>query len=148
MKEILIRRDKENINSLVSYKVIIDNRETILIGNGETKNVLLDKIPVEVYVKLNWLKSKVVTVDSNTVELIVKGVKVKNWFDPRIIGAFILVTLIPRLILGDSHLVKVLNMVGLSILFIWAIYAFALRRNDWIIIDKRQSFCNQKSNQL
>ena len=137
MKEILIRRDKENTNALVNYKVIIDNRETILIGNGETKKVLLDKIPVNIYAKLNWLKSKEVTVDSNTAEIIVKGEKLKNWFAPRIGSGFILVTIIPRMIWHNSQLATTVIVVGLSILIILTIYIFVLRRNDWVIIDKK-----------
>jgi len=137
MKEILIRRDKENTNGLVNYKVIIDNRETILIGNGETKKVLLDKIPVNVYAKLNWIKSKEVTVDVNTVEIIVKGEKLKNWFAPRIVSIFILVTIIPRMIWHNSQLANTIIVVGLSILIILTTYIFVLKRSDWVIIDKK-----------
>ena len=137
MKEILIRRDKENANELVNYKVIIDNRETILIGNGETKKVLLDIVPVNVYAKLNWLKSKEVTVDSNTLELIVKREKMKNWFPPRLRGLFILVMLIPRMIWHNSKLATTLIVIGLSIFFFLTAYYFIIKRTVLVIIDKK-----------
>jgi len=137
MKEILIRRDKENANELVNYKVIIDNRETILIGNGETKKVLLDIVPVNVYAKLNWLKSKEVTVDSNTLELILKREKMKNWFPPRLRGLFILVILIPRMIWHNSQLATTFIVIGLSIFFFLTSYAFIIKRTVLVIIDKK-----------
>ena len=137
MKEILIRRDKENANELVNYKVIIDNRETILIGNGETKKVLLDIVPVNVYAKLNWLKSKEVTVDSNTLELIVKREKMKNWFPPRLRGLFILVMLIPRMIWHNSKLATTFIVIGLSICFFLTAYAFIIKRTVLVIIDNK-----------
>jgi len=137
MKEILIRRDKENANELVNYKVIIDNRETILIGNGETKKVLLDIVPVNVYAKLNWLKSKEVTVDSNTLELILKREKMKNWFPPRLRGLFILVMLIPRMIWHNSKLATTLIVIGLSIFFFLTAYYFIIKRTVLVIIDKK-----------
>jgi len=137
MKEILIRRDKENTNEVVNYKVIIDNRETILIGNGETKKVLLDIVPVNVYAKLNWLKSKEVTVDSNTLELILKREKMKNWFPPRLRGLFILVMLIPRMIWHNSKLATTLIVIGLSIFFFLTAYYFIIKRTVLVIIDKK-----------
>ena len=78
MKEIIIRRVHENYG-MMNYKVVIENGQTILIGNGETKKVLLDKIPVKVYAKQGWLKSIDVTIDNSTTELILKNEKMKNW---------------------------------------------------------------------
>ena len=137
MKEIIVRRDQENINRLVNYKLIVDDGQTILIGNGETKRVFVDKIPVKVYAKLNWLKSRQVTVDSTTTELILKGEKIKSWLAPRLVGLLILTTLLPRMIWDGSPIAKQISVVGLSLILIWTIYAFIIKSDDWVLIDKK-----------
>jgi Pyruvate/2-oxoacid:ferredoxin oxidoreductase gamma subunit len=136
MKEITIRREKEKINRLVSYKVVVEDGPTILIGNGETKKVYVDKVPTKVYAKLNWLKSKEVTIDATTSELIIKGERIKNWFAPRMVGVFILITLLPRMIWDESSIAKTFSIVGLSILLAWTIYAFLIKNDDWLLIEK------------
>jgi hypothetical protein len=59
MKEIIIKRDQEKINGLIDYKVIIEDGQTLIIGNGETRKILLDKTPTKVYAKMRWFKSSV-----------------------------------------------------------------------------------------
>jgi hypothetical protein len=86
MKEIIIKRDQENINKRAIYKVVISDGETVLIKNGETKKVRVDLIPTKVRAKMNWLKSRKVTIDSATSEITLKGEKIKNWVAPRILG--------------------------------------------------------------
>jgi len=137
MKEITIRREQEKINRLVSYKVVVEDGPTILIGNGETKKVYVDKVPTKVYAKLNWLKSKQVTIDATTSELIIKGERIKSWFAPRMAGVFILITLLPRMIWDESSIAKTFSIVALSFLLAWTIYAFIIKNDDWLLIETR-----------
>lgn len=137
MKEIIIKRDQENINKRAIYKVVISDGETVLIKNGETKKVRVDLIPTKVRAKMNWLKSRKVTIDSATSEITLKGEKIKNWVAPRILGLFILTTLIPRMIWDEAPLTKTVSIVGLSIILIWTIYVFIIKNNDWILIETK-----------
>lgn len=137
MKDITIRREQEKINRLVSYQFIVEDGPTILIRNGEIKKVYLDKVPTKVYAKLNWLKSKEVTIDATTSELIIKGEKIKSWFAPKMVGVFILITLLPRMIWEGSAIPKTLSVIGLSVLLAWTIYAFMIKSDDWVLIETR-----------
>jgi|JI9StandDraft_1071089.scaffolds.fasta_scaffold553660_1 hypothetical protein len=137
MKEIIIKRDQEKINGLVNYRVIIEDGQTILIGNGETKKVFIDKIPTKAYAKLNWLRSREVTIDSKTTEINLKGEKIKSWLAPRIAGFLILITLLPRMIWDGSSIAKTVSIVGLSIILVWTIYAFIIKSNDWVLIETK-----------
>lgn len=136
MKEIIIRRAHENY-AMMNYKFIIDNGQTIRIGNGETKKIQLDNVPVIVHAKQGWLKSKDVTIDHSTTELILKSAKIKSGIDRWSGGFLALSVLIPMAIWDDYPIAKTISIVGSSILFIWAIYAFVIKRDDWILIEKR-----------
>jgi len=137
MKEILIRRDQETFNKAVSYKVVFEDGQIVSLENGETKKVIIHKVPDTVYAQLNWHRSKTIVIDETTTELILKAVKIKNWFAPRVFGFVILITLLPRLIWDEAPFVKPLSIIGLSTLLLWTIYAFIIKSNDWILIDKR-----------
>ena len=136
MKEIVIRRCHENI-AMANYKVVVENGSTILIGNGENKKIQLDNIPVKVYAKQGWLRSKYVTIDNSTTELILKYEKTKGWIAPGIGGLTLMILLLPKSIWEDSPMANTISIVGLSIIVAWVIYAFVIRRNNWILIEKR-----------
>tara|TARA_R110000868_G_scaffold293022_1_gene553537 strand:- start:70 stop:489 length:420 start_codon:yes stop_codon:yes gene_type:complete len=136
MKELIIRRVHQNYGML-NYKIAIENGETILIRNGETKNVILDNIPVKVYAKQTWLKSKSVTVDDSTTELILKNDVIKGRTAFWAMVLFILFLLLP-MELGDIYpITKTIGVAGCSIIFLWAIYAMVIKRDEWIIIEKK-----------
>ncbi len=137
MKEILIRRDQETFNKSVSYKVIFEGGQVASLENGETRKVIIHKIPGSVYAQLNWHRSKTVVIDETTSELTLKADKIKNWFAPRILGLITLITLLPRLIWDEAPFVKPLSIIGLSTLLLWTIYALIIKSNDWIRIEKR-----------
>ncbi|MBN8653805.1 MAG: hypothetical protein J0L67_20415 [Cytophagales bacterium] len=137
MKEILIRRDQETFNKSVSYKVVFEDGQIVSLENGETKKVIIHKVPGTVYAQLNWHRSKTIVIDETTTELILKADKIKNWFGPRVFGFVILITLLPRLIWDEAPFVKPLSIIGLSILLLCTIYAFIIKSNDWILIEKR-----------
>lgn len=122
---------------MVNYKVVIENGPSFLIGNGETKKVLLDNIPVKVYTKQGWFKSKDVTIDHSTTELILKNEKIKNRIAPVIGGLLVLTILLPKTIWVGSPIANTISISGLSIIIAWIIYAFVIKRNDWILIEKR-----------
>lgn len=137
MKEILIRRDQENFNKSVSYQVVFDDGQKFSLENGETKRALVRTTPTSVYAKLNWHRSKKITIDGSTSELILKAEKFKSWFAPRILAFIILITLVPRFIWEDEPFVKPVTIIGLSIMLGWTIYAFIIKSNDWILIEKK-----------
>ncbi|MFN5169274.1 MAG: hypothetical protein ACK5DD_06590 [Cyclobacteriaceae bacterium] len=137
MKKIIIRRDQEQINLSVDYKVVFDDGPTISIGNGETKKIFLENIPVTAYAKLNWLRSKQVTIDATTTELVLKGEKTKSRLASGI-GALLLLTLLPRLIWGHSPLSNTLAIIALSVILAWTIYAFIIKSNDWVLIELKK----------
>jgi hypothetical protein len=137
MKEIIIKRDQEKINGLIDYKVIIEDGQTLIIGNGETRKILLDKTPTKVYAKMRWFKSREVTIDSKTTEINLKGERLKSWLAPRIGGLFILITLLPRMIWEEAPIAKTFTIVGLSLILIWTIYAFIIKSDDWILIETK-----------
>ncbi len=77
MKEIIISRVQQNYGML-NYKLVIENGKTILIRNGETKKIFLDNVPTKIYAKQTWFKSKKVTIDNSTSELILKNDRKKG----------------------------------------------------------------------
>jgi hypothetical protein len=99
--------------------------------------VFIDKIPTKAYAKLNWLRSREVTIDSKTTEINLKGEKIKSWLAPRIAGFLILITLLPRMIWDGSSIAKTVSIVGLSIILVWTIYAFIIKSNDWVLIETK-----------
>lgn len=135
MKEIVIERPQEKIFGMSDYRVIIEGAPTLLIGNGETRKVLVDGLPAKVYANVNWLRSREVTIDSKTTHIRLKAEKVKGWLAPRIAGLLILITLLPRLIWEGSPIAKTVSIVGLSLILVWTIYAFIIKSNDWIVIE-------------
>lgn len=137
MREIIIRRNNENFSKM-NYKVVFGNGQTILIGNGATKKVQLDNIPVRAYVKQGWLRSKVVTIDSSTKELVLKNERTKNLTAPWVGGLLALTILLPTI--WDAPLIaNMMSFVGLCIILMWIIYAFVIKREDWILVDKMTS---------
>lgn len=136
MKEVIIRRVHQNVG-MINYKIVIENGQTILIRNGETKKVQLNSIPVKIYAKQGWLKSKDVTIDSSTTELTLKYEKIKSRIAPWFGGLLTLTLLLPMNYWGDYPMAKAFSIVGSSILIIWIIYAFIIKRDDWILIDKK-----------
>jgi hypothetical protein len=137
MKEILIKREQENFNKSVSYQVVFADGQEFSLENGEMKKVLVSMAPQYIYAKLNWHRSRKITIDESTSELILKAEKFKNWLAPRIVAFIILITLVPRLIWENEPFVKPLTIIGLSIMLGWTIYAFILKSNDWILIEKK-----------
>ena len=137
MKKILIRRAKENFNKSISYQVVFDDGQKLFLENGETKTALVNITPQMVYARLNWYRSRKITIDESTSELILKAEKIKSWFAPRIFAFIILITLVPRLIWEDEPFVKPVTIIGLSIMLGWTIYAFIIKSNDWILIEKK-----------
>lgn len=97
----------------------------------------MDNIPVKVYAKQGWLKSKDITIDDSTTELILKHEKTKNLIAPGIGGLLTLTILLPKTIWDSSPIANTISIVGSSIILVWAIYAFIIKRDDWIIIDKK-----------
>jgi len=50
---------------------------------------------------------------------------------------FILFLLLP-MELGDIYpITKTIGKVGCSIIFLWAIYAMVIKRDEWIVIEKK-----------
>lgn len=137
MKEIVIRREDAYINTGVNFKVVIENGETISIGNGETKKVQLDNLPAKVYVKQGWFRSKELTVDNSTSELTLKNENFKSWMAVTIGGPLIMTGLLPKHIWDDPSTAETVSMVGFSIIGAWVIYAFFIKRSNWILIDKK-----------
>lgn len=138
MREIIIKRNNESLN-LLDYKVIFENGQSIVIRNGETKKVTLDKFPIKAYARQGWLKSKDVTIDSSTTELTLKGEKTKNLIGPGIGGLLVLTLLLPKKVFDNSNVAETISIIGLSILLLWIIYAFIIKSNDWILIEKKTS---------
>lgn len=135
MKEIVIRRAHEKFG-MINYKVVVEHGQTILIGNGETKRVSLEQVPVMLHAKQGWLKSKKVTIDSTTTELTLKYEKIKSRIAPWFGGFFVLTILLPKTVWDNSSTANTISIIGLSIIAGWTIYAFVIKRNDWIRIEK------------
>jgi hypothetical protein len=139
MKEIVFRREDGYINTGVNYKVVIENGETIPVGNGESKKVQLDNLPTKVYAKQSWFRSKEITIDNSTSEVILKNEKFKSWMAVTIGAPLLMTGLLPRHIWDDSSTAHTVSMVGFSIVGAWLIYAFLIQRGNWILIDKKTS---------
>jgi len=136
MKEIIIRRVHEDFG-MINYKIVIENGQSILIRNGDTKKVQLENIPVKVFAKQGWLKSKDVTIDNSTTELTLKYEKIKSWIARWFGGLLATTLLLPMSFWDDYPITKTISIVGSSILLMWAIYVFTIKRDEWIIIDKK-----------
>ena len=138
MKEILIRHVRQNLGML-NYKLVIEKGETILIRNGETKKVLLDNIPVKIYAKQTWLKSKKVTIDNSTTELILKNDMKKGMIALWAMGLFNLMLSLSMGLWDDYPTIKTICIVGCSIILLWVIYIFTIKRDSWILIEKKMT---------
>lgn len=138
MKEIIIKRVHESFG-MINYKIVIENGQTILIRNGETKKVHLNELPVKAYVKQGWIKSKNVTIDHSTTELILKYEKIKSRITPWMGGLLALTILLPKTIWDSSPITNTFRFVGAFIILIWVIYAFIIKRDDWILIEKKKT---------
>jgi len=135
MKKISISRANQSF-SLANIKLFLGNGKTIAIRNGETKYVELDKLPVKVFAKQGWVKSKMVTIDDSTTGLILKNEKIKNIIAPLIGSLLLLTLLLPRTIWGESTLTNFFGIGGLVVIIAWTVYAFFIKRDNWILIDK------------
>ncbi len=136
MHEIVFRRVHQN-NGMLNYKIVFENGHTILIRNGETKKVLLDNLPVNIYAKQTWLKSKNVTIDYSTTELVFKNNMIKGMVALWFITLFPLVLVLPMGLWDDYPIIKAISIMGSSIILLWAIYAFTIKRDEWILIEKK-----------
>ena len=136
MKEIIIRRIHQN-NGMLNYKIVFENGQTILIRNGETKHVPLENIPVKVHAKQGWIKSKDVTIDNSTTELILMNAKIMSRISFWLIVLFPATLILPMGLWEDYPVIKTISIVGCSIMLLWAIYAFTINRDQWITIDKK-----------
>lgn len=136
MNEIVIKRNRENFNR-IDFKVIVENGPAIPIGNGEVKRIMLPDLPAKMYVRQGWLKSKVVTLDGQTSEIVIRSEKFKSRLAPAMGGLLILVMLLPKYILSDSQSATTITAIGLCFMLIWVVYAFIIKRNEWISVDKK-----------
>lgn len=135
MKEILFRRIYQNYGML-NYKIVFEDGKTMLIRNGETKKVLLDNLPVNIYARQTWLKSKNMTIDHSTTELILKNNmklgRIALWST-----VFFSLISLTKGLWDDYPIIKALSISGSSILLLWAIYFFTIKRDEWILIENK-----------
>ena len=96
----------------------------------------MDNLPIKVYAKSGWFRSKEITIDNSTSEVIIKNEKYKNWIAPGI-GGLVLLTFLQRKIWEGSPIANTVSIVGLAIIAAWVIYAFLIKRSNWILIDKK-----------
>ncbi len=123
---------------MLKYKLIVENGQTIIIRNGETKKELIENLPVRIYAKQTWLKSKSVMIDDSTSELILKNNMKKGRIALWSIALFNLL-LLPMGFWDDYPITKTISIVGLSIILMWAIYEFTINRDSWIVIEKKMN---------
>ncbi|MEQ8237907.1 MAG: hypothetical protein RIA69_01775 [Cyclobacteriaceae bacterium] len=135
MREIIFSR-KWGDFGMANYKVVIESEPTFQIGNGETKKVQLNNIPVKVYAKQGWVRSRAITIDNSTTEITLKNEKIKNRIAPGI-GGLLLLFYLPIRIWDNSLTANTVSIFGISIIAAWTIYAFVIKRNEWILIEKK-----------
>lgn len=134
MKEIIIRREKWYFNQL-DFTVVLEGGRTVQIGNGESKKVQFENTPVQVHAEFGWLKSRKVLVDSATTELVITSEKVKPWIAP--LAGVLLGFSLSRLIWPGSSFTTGLSMSITGVILLWIVYAFVIKRSDWVRIERR-----------
>lgn len=142
MKEIVIRRNRENFN-MMRFQVVIDNKPFVTIDNGETKRVEIETLPVKLFVKQGWMRSREIEIDDTTSEIGIRSAKVKSRIAPIMGGLLLLILFLPDHIIADSQTIRTVTIAGLVALLAWTIYALIIKSNDWILIDKKDQ---QKEN--
>ncbi len=135
MKEIVIKRHRENFN-MMDFKVIIENGPTIPIGNGEIKKVILQSIPARMYVSQGWLKSKTITIDNHATEIVIRSDKLKSRLAPGIGGLSILIMFLSKYMFADPQVSKSMTIIGLCLILLWVVYAFIIKHDEWILVEK------------
>ena len=138
MKEILIKRIYQNFG-MMNHKVVFENGTQLLLENGETIRVELDQLPLKAYVKQGWLRSRDFIIDDSTTKLIVKNDVIKNLIAPGLPILAFLSTFLPTTIMGSQEIVQGIRMVCISLVLLWAIYVFIIKRKDWVLIEDKSA---------
>ncbi len=138
MKEILIKRVYQNFG-MMNHKVVLGNGTQHLLGNGETIRVKPDQLPIKAYVKQGWLRSRDFIIDDSTTKLIVKNDVSKNLIAPGLPILAFLSTFLPTTIIGSHEFVQGIRLVCISLVLLWAIYVFIIKRKDWVLIEDKSS---------
>ena len=137
MKEILIKRVYQNFG-MMNHKVVFENGTQLLLENGETIRVELDQLPLKAYVKQGWLRSRDFIIDDSTTRLIVRNDKIKNLMVQGLIVLVILLAILPKTI-GSLEVAQGIRLVCISLVLLWAIYVFIIKRKDWVLIEDKSA---------
>ncbi|MEQ9218547.1 MAG: hypothetical protein RLO17_10915 [Cyclobacteriaceae bacterium] len=137
MKEISIKRIYQNFG-MMNHKVVLENGTQLLLGNGETKRIKLENLPVKAYVKQGWTRSRDIVIDETTTGLIVKNERNKNLIAPGV-GMLLTFILLPKVIWSDSSVANTISILGLTLVLCWIIHAFIIKRKSWILVEKRST---------
>jgi hypothetical protein len=104
MKQVSVSREKEWANKRFAYKIVINDQEQFELGNGEKKDIVLEK-PSTVQAKLMWCGSATIKIDdgnANIKEIRVKANKQVNVVYPFCILLMILLVGIINLVYPEN----------------------------------------------
>jgi hypothetical protein len=80
MSNIIIFRTSQRINSMREYDIYVDEQKINTIGNGEQKKIEVPQGKHEIYIKIDWCKSKKLNV------ILIEGQELKLKCGSEIIG--------------------------------------------------------------
>jgi hypothetical protein len=129
MSAIIVKRNKEFVNSYRSYRIFIDGVEAGKIGNGETKSYAVAAGSRKVIAKVDWCGSEEIEVDvkeGESVTVALSGFRFSNWLMPLSSG-IIALHFILDMTLGFSYLIILVFPVFLAL-----IYLLTIGRNKYL----------------
>ena len=136
MKKIIVTRDVEKFNNFVDYKIMLPDGKSVSLRNGKSTTIEVDTLPAKLYAQLNFLKSNELLIDSDTTLIKVKGEIFKARASRFLAPVCIILSIIPRLISDERYLSSIISSIGLAFVLTSVVYAFVLKRREWVFIEK------------
>jgi hypothetical protein len=135
MHNIGIIRGKEPYNSFFNYQIVADTGESISIETDKQKTMSFENLPVSIYAKMNWVRSKKVVVDKATHKLHIRGDEFKFRSSRILAPLAVLISAFPRIMFGASRLSNTIMITGFGAILLYAFYLLIIKRNSWIVLE-------------
>lgn len=132
MIKIVFQRARENINTLRSYKIILDDKLIDEISNGATKEILVEKGIHRIKAKIDWCTSnevEFISDDGDEINIHISGCTISNWVTAALITLLSTLLFIYSIALADYNQSLLILINLLLIIYLWNVHDKYLKIN-------------------
>ena len=133
METIKLKREKENFNQNIEYKIYIDNQEITRLKNGEKKVIEINEKAEFLEAKINSGLSQKLPIDnlSSNQVIVISGNRFRNKY-LKFAGALIPLISLTFILKHDYQIIKVIGGIIFIAYLLFIIYVLTFEKRKWI----------------